>query len=34
MNDMHIEYLERGEIIYAAKVDSISPYIGYNRIEM
>ncbi|MDR2382830.1 MAG: DUF4998 domain-containing protein, partial [Prevotellaceae bacterium] len=34
MNDMHIEYLERGEKIYAAKVDSIAPHIGYNRIEM
>jgi hypothetical protein len=34
MNDMHIGYLERGEKIYAAKVDSISPGPGNNRIEM
>ncbi|MDR0699325.1 MAG: DUF4998 domain-containing protein, partial [Tannerella sp.] len=34
MNDMHIEYLERGEKIYAAKVDSISAHVGYNRIVM
>jgi hypothetical protein len=34
MNDMHIEYLERGEKIYAAKVDSISPGPGYKRIGM
>ncbi|MDR0573396.1 MAG: DUF4998 domain-containing protein, partial [Tannerella sp.] len=34
MNDMHLGYLERGEKVYAAKVDSVSPNIGYGRIEM
>jgi len=34
MNDLHIGYLERGESIYAAKVDSVSPGPGNNRIEM
>ena len=34
MNDLHIGYLEEGEIIYAAKVDSISPGPGDERIEM
>jgi hypothetical protein len=31
---MHIEYLERGEKIYAARVDSVSPHSGYNRVVM
>jgi hypothetical protein len=34
MNDKHIDYLERGEKIYAAKVDNIVPHSGYNCIEM
>jgi hypothetical protein len=35
MNDMHIGYLEKGEKIYAAKVDSVSPKSGDNNsIEM
>jgi hypothetical protein len=34
MYDLHIGYLESGERIYAAKVDSISPGPGNKRIEM
>jgi hypothetical protein len=34
MNDLHIGYLERGEKVYAAKVDSVSPGPGDGRIEM
>jgi beta-glucanase (GH16 family) len=34
MNDLHLKYLETGEKIYAAKVDSISPAPGNKRIEM
>lgn len=34
MNDLHIGYLEEGEAIYAAKVDSISAGPGKERIEM
>lgn len=34
MNDLHIGYLEEGERIYAAKVDSISPGPGNERINM
>jgi hypothetical protein len=34
MNDLHIGYLERGEKVYAAKVDSISIGSGYERIEL
>ena len=34
MNDLHIDYLKEGETIYAAKVDSVSPGPGNERIEM
>jgi hypothetical protein len=34
MHDLHIGYLESGERIYAAKVDSVSPGPGNKRIEM
>ncbi|MDR1981171.1 MAG: DUF4998 domain-containing protein [Tannerellaceae bacterium] len=34
MNDLHLKYLETGEKIYAAKVDSVSPGPGNKRIEM
>lgn len=34
MNDQHIGYLEEGEKIYAAKVDSVSAGPGKERIEM
>jgi hypothetical protein len=34
MNDLHIGYLERGEKVYAAKVDSVSPGPGDERIEL
>jgi len=33
MNDKHQKYLDQGEIIYASKLDSVSPAPGYNRIE-
>ncbi|MGL6179671.1 MAG: DUF4998 domain-containing protein, partial [Tannerellaceae bacterium] len=32
MNDLHLKYLEEGEIIYAAKVDSVSPGPGNERL--
>ena len=31
MNDLHREYLEKGEKVYAAKVDSVKSLIGVNR---
>lgn len=34
MNDLHIGYLKEGERVYAAKVDSISPGPGNERINM
>lgn len=34
MNDLHQPYLDEGEIIYAAKVDSVAPYAGKNRIQL
>jgi hypothetical protein len=34
MNDLHLKYLETGEKIYAAKVDSVSPGPGNKRIQM
>ncbi|MDR2681256.1 MAG: DUF4998 domain-containing protein [Tannerella sp.] len=34
MYDLHIGYLESGEYIYAAKIDSLSPGPGNKRIEM
>ncbi|MDR2773787.1 MAG: discoidin domain-containing protein [Tannerella sp.] len=34
MHDLHLGYLESGERIYAAKVDSVSPGPGNKRIEM
>jgi hypothetical protein len=34
MNDLHQPYLDRGEIIYAAKADSIAPHSGKNRLEL
>lgn len=33
MNDLHQEYLDRGEVIYAAKADSVAPHSGRNRVE-
>ncbi|MBT1685616.1 DUF4998 domain-containing protein [Dawidia soli] len=33
MNDLHQEYLDRGEDIYAAKADSVAPHPGRNRVE-
>ena len=33
MNDMHQEYLDEGEIIYAAQLDSVESASGYNRVE-
>ncbi|RHU28091.1 hypothetical protein DXD68_09310 [Parabacteroides sp. TM07-1AC] len=34
MNDLHVGYLEEGERIYAAKVDSVSPGAGKLRVNM
>lgn len=34
MNDLHIGYLEEGEQIYAAKIDSVSPGPGDLRVNM
>lgn len=34
MTDLHISYLEEGEKIYAAKVDSVSPGSGNMRVNM
>ena len=34
MNDLHSPYLNEGEIIYAAKVDSVAPGAGKGRIQM
>jgi hypothetical protein len=34
MNELHIGYLERGEKVYAARVDSVSSGPGDGRIEM
>lgn len=34
MNDLHLGYLEEGEIIYAAKVDSVSPGPGNERLML
>jgi hypothetical protein len=33
MNDLHQPFLDRGEITYAAKVDSVATHIGRNRIQ-
>lgn len=33
MNDLHQKYLDEGEIIYAAKVDSVTPRAGNGRIQ-
>ncbi|MEA4916715.1 DUF4998 domain-containing protein [Proteiniphilum sp.] len=33
MNDMHQMYLDDGEKLYAAKLDSVAPNPGFNRIE-
>lgn len=33
MNDLYQDYLDRGEIIYAAKADSVAPHSGKNRVE-
>jgi hypothetical protein len=32
MNDLHESYMTNGEIIYAAKVDSVNTYPGKNRV--
>ncbi|HZL10675.1 MAG TPA: DUF4998 domain-containing protein [Prolixibacteraceae bacterium] len=34
MNDLHQPYLDEGEIIYAAKVDSVAAKAGKGRIEL
>jgi hypothetical protein len=34
MNDLHQRYLDAGEIIYAAKVDSVTSGGGRNRIQL
>ena len=34
MNDLHAPYLNQGEIIYAAKVDSVAPGAGNKRIQL
>lgn len=34
MNDLHGPYLDEGEIIYAAKVDSVAPGAGKLRLQM
>lgn len=34
MNDLHQKYLDEGEIIYAAKVDSVAPGAGNKRIQL
>lgn len=34
MNDLHQPYLDEGEIIYAAKVDSVAPGAGNARIQL
>jgi len=34
MNDLHQKYLDKGEIVYAAKVDSVTPGPGKNRIQL
>jgi hypothetical protein len=34
MNDLHQKYLDEGEIIYAAKVDSVAPGAGNTRIQL
>ena len=33
MNDLHQKYLDEGEIIYAAKMDSVAPCVGKGRIQ-
>lgn len=34
MNDMHQSYLDDGEKIYAAQVDSVAPHGGDHRVEL
>lgn len=34
MNDLHQQYLDEGEVIYAAKVDSVASRGGKGRIEL
>ena len=34
MNDLSDQFLDEGEIIYAAKVDSVTPGVGKNRIQL
>ncbi|ALJ05423.1 hypothetical protein APS56_09960 [Pseudalgibacter alginicilyticus] len=34
MNDLHQQYLDRGEIIYPAKPDSLISFSGENRIKL
>lgn len=34
MNDLHQPYLDEGEVIYAAKVDSVASRAGKGRIEL
>jgi hypothetical protein len=33
MNDLHQPFLDRGEITYAAKIDSVAAHSGKNRIQ-
>lgn len=34
MNDMHQEYLDKGEQIYLGKVDTVIAYPGYDRLKL
>lgn len=34
MNDMHQEYLDRGEITYATRLDSVESFSGRNRVNL
>ncbi len=34
MNDLHQPYLDEGEVIYGAKVDSVAPGAGNGRIQL
>ncbi|MFV0505918.1 MAG: DUF4998 domain-containing protein [Bacteroidales bacterium] len=34
MNSMHQEYLDKGEVIYAKKIDSVKSYPGSNRVKL
>lgn len=34
MNDLHQKYLDEGEIIYAARIDSVHVFAGRNRLQL